>query len=232
MTDLPQDYIEITSGLGGSNPDSLLVVPLKMEDQVYGVIEIASFNKFENYQIEFVEKVAQNIASTIQSVKVSIQTKELLEKSQQQSEEMAAQEEEMRQNMEELQATQEEAARKGAEMGSLINALENSSCIVEYNPEGFITKVNDNYLNLLNLSRAEVIGTHHSDKMDFTNKQKKEYNKFWNDLKKGITKKEKSKFIVNDKELIFVEVYTPVMNDEGKVERILKISNEISEFDK
>ncbi|MDK2977568.1 MAG: hypothetical protein PWP52_282 [Bacteroidales bacterium] len=232
MTDLPQDYIEITSGLGGSNPDSLLVVPLKIEDQVYGVIEIASFNKFENYQIEFVEKVAQNIASTIQSVKVSIQTNELLEKSQQQSEEMAAQEEEMRQNMEELQATQEEAARKGTEMESLINALENSSCIVEYNPEGFITKVNDNYLNLLNLSRAEVMGTHHSDKMDFTDKQKEEYNKFWNDLKRGVTKKEKSKFIVNDKELIFIEVYTPIMNDEGKVERILKISNEISEFDK
>ncbi|MGC9373588.1 MAG: GAF domain-containing protein [Bacteroidales bacterium] len=232
MTDLPQDYIEITSGLGGSNPDALLVVPLKMEDQVYGVIEIASFNKFENYQIEFVEKVAQNIASTIQSVKVSIQTNELLEKSQQQSEEMAAQEEEMRQNMEELQATQEEAARKGAEMESLINALENSSCIVEYNSEGFITKVNDNYLNLLNLSRAEVMGTHHSDKMDFTKKQKEEYNKFWNDLKRGVTKKEKSKFIVNDKELVFVEVYTPIMNDEGKVERILKISNEISEFEK
>ncbi|MEA2107611.1 MAG: GAF domain-containing protein [Bacteroidota bacterium] len=232
MTDLPQDYIEITSGLGGSNPDALLVVPLKIEDQVYGVIEIASFNKFENYQIEFVEKVAQNIASTIQSVKVSIQTNELLEKSQQQSEEMAAQEEEMRQNMEELQATQEEAARKGAEMESLINALENSSCIVEYNSEGFITKVNDNYLNLLNLSRAKVMGTHHSDKMDFTTNQKKEYNTFWNDLKRGETKKEKSKFIVNDKELVFVEVYTPILNDEGKVERILKISNEISEFEK
>ncbi|MEE4197758.1 MAG: GAF domain-containing protein [Bacteroidales bacterium] len=232
MTDLPQDYIEITSGLGGSNPDSLLVVPLKIEDQVYGVIEIASFNKFESYQIEFVEKVAQNIASTIQSVKVSIQTNELLEKSQQQSEEMAAQEEEMRQNMEELQATQEEAARKGAEMESLINALENSSSIVEYNAEGYITKVNDNYLNLLNLSRAEVINTHHSGKMEFTKKQKKEYNKFWNDLKKGITKKEKSKFVVDDRELVFVEVYSPIMNEEGKVERILKISNEISEFEK
>ncbi len=76
------------------------------------------------------------------------------------------------------------------------------------------------------------MGTHHSDKMDFTDKQKEEYNKFWNDLKRGVTKKEKSKFIVNDKELIFIEVYTPIMNDEGKVERILKISNEISEFDK
>jgi len=232
MTDLPQDYIEITSGLGGANPDSLLVVPLKIEEMVYGVIEIASFNKFENYQIEFVEKVAQNIASTIQSVKVSIQTNELLEKSQQQSEEMAAQEEEMRQNMEELQATQEEAARKGAEMESLINALEDSSSIVEYNTEGFITKVNDNYLNLLNLSRTEVMGTHHSDKMDFTKKQKEEYNKFWNDLKKGITKKEKSKFTVDGKELVFVEVYTPIMDDEGNVKRIMKISNEITEFEK
>src|SRR6056297_1316144 len=232
MTDLPQDYIEITSGLGGANPDSLLVVPLKIEEMVYGVIEIASFNKFENYQIEFVEKVAQNIASTIQSVKVSIQTNELLEKSQQQSEEMAAQEEEMRQNMEELQATQEEAARKGAEMESLINALEDSSSIVEYNTEGFITKVNDNYLNLLSLSRSEVINTHHSGKMDFTKKQKEEYNKFWNDLKKGITKKEKSKFTIDGKELVFVEVYTPIMDDEGNVKRILKISNEITEFEK
>jgi methyl-accepting chemotaxis protein len=232
MTDLPQDYIEITSGLGGANPDSLLVVPLKIEDNVYGVIETTSFNKFENYQIEFVEKVAQNIASTIQTVKISIQTNELLEKFQQQSEEMAAQEEEMRQNMEELQATQEEASRKGAEMESLINALENSSCIVEYNAEGFITKVNDNYLNLVNLSRAEVMGTHHSDKMDFTKKQKAEYTRFWNDLKKGMTKKEKTKFVVEGKELIFIEVYTPIIDDEGNIKRILKISNEISEFEK
>ncbi|MFO7842272.1 MAG: GAF domain-containing protein, partial [Bacteroidales bacterium] len=231
MTDLPQEYIEITSGLGGANPDSLLVVPLKIEDKVYGVIELASFNKFKNYQIEFVEKVAQNIASTIQSVKVSIQTNELLEKFQQQSEEMAAQEEEMRQNMEELQATQEEAARKGSEMESLIFALENSSCIVEYNPEGFITKVNDNYLNLLNLSRAEVMETHHSDKMEFTKNQKAEYNKFWNDLKKGNTRKEKSRYIVDGKELVFIEVYTPIVDENGNVKRILKISNEITEFD-
>jgi len=110
MTDIPQEYITITSGLGNANPDSLLVVPLKLDEQIYGVIEIASFHKFEDYQIEFVEKVAQNIASSLSTVQINIKTNELLEKFQQQSEEMAAQEEEMRQNMEELQATQEEAA--------------------------------------------------------------------------------------------------------------------------
>ena len=230
LEDIPEDYISITSGLGDAKPKSLLVVPLKLEDQIYGVIEIASFKKFEKYQIEFIEKVAENIASTMSSVKINIQTNELLEKSQQQSEEMSAQEEEMRQNMEELQATQEEAGRKNAEMESFLHALEQSSYIIEYDPEGVITKVNDNDLSLLNLKRSEVMGAHHSEKMEFTDKQKAEYEKFWNDLREGNTKKEKTKLVVNEKEVIFLEVYTPIMDETGIVKKVLKISNNTSEF--
>jgi PAS domain-containing protein len=230
IEDLPDEYIAITSGLGGANPRSLLVVPLKMEDKVYGVIELASFKKFEKYHIDFVEKVAQNIASTLSSVQISIQTNELLEKFQQQSEEMAAQEEEMRQNMEELQATQEEASRKSVEMESFMHALEQSSCIVEYNPEGFITKVNENYLNRLNLKRSEVLGAHHSDKMEFTAKQRAEYDKFWNELKSGKTRKEKTKYTVDGNILNFIEVYTPILDENGEIKKILKIANEITDF--
>jgi PAS domain-containing protein len=230
IEDIPEEYIKITSGLGGANPGSLLLVPLKLENNVYGVIEIASFNKFKKYNIEFVEKVAENIASTLSSVKINIQTNELLEKFQQQSEEMAAQEEEMRQNMEELQATQEEASRKNAEMESFLYALDKSSSVVEYSPEGFITKANENYLNLLNLRRSDVLGSHHSDKMEFTEKQRAEYDQFWNDLKTGQTRKEKTKYIVDGNELMFIEVYTPILDENGQIKRILKISNNISDF--
>lgn len=231
MTDIPDDYISITSGLGGANPNSLLVVPLNMEDKTYGVIEMASFKPFEDYQIDFVEKVGQNIASTLASVQINIKTAELLEKFQQQSEEMAAQEEEMRQNMEELQATQEEAARKSAEMESLINGLDQSSYIIEYDLDGYITKVNDNYLSLLNLKRTDVVGTHHADKMEFDDQQKSEYNKFWTDLRLGKTRKERTRASVGGKTYHLLEIYSPLFDENGNVTKILKISHELSEFD-
>jgi len=112
MTQIPQDYINITSGLGGATPNNLIIVPMLVEDNLLGIIELASFNKLEQYQIEFIEKVAENIASSIMSAQIAENTNKLLQQTMEQANELAAQEEEMRQNMEELQATQEESQRR------------------------------------------------------------------------------------------------------------------------
>ncbi len=128
LTEIPQNYIQITSGLGGSNPRSLLLVPMKVDDEVLGIIEIASFNSYEDYQIQFLEQASLIIASSLNMSETNKRTSDLLEQTQQQAEEMAAQEEEMRQNMEELQATQEESARKIKEFEKLLaqNSISNS----------------------------------------------------------------------------------------------------------
>jgi GAF domain-containing protein len=126
LTQVPADYIRITSGLGEATPRAILIMPLKVNDKVEGIIELASFNEFEDHQISFIEKVGENIASYIQNDRINEKTRLLLEESQHQAEMLRAQEEEMRQNLEELAATQEEMNRKENEYLRQIQDLQES----------------------------------------------------------------------------------------------------------
>ncbi|NJM15640.1 MAG: GAF domain-containing protein [Bacteroidales bacterium] len=116
LRNVPQNYLEVTSGLGKTNPSEILIVPLKDEDKIFGVLEIASLNPFAQHQVTFVESIGSTIASTIATARINEQTQQLLEQSKQQSDELASREEELRQNMEEMTATQEESQRKENEL--------------------------------------------------------------------------------------------------------------------
>lgn len=228
LTDIPENYIEITSGLGGSTPTALLMIPLIIENKTLGAIEIAGFKKFEKYEIVFAEEVAKSIAATINTVQINLRTTELLKHSQTQAQEMKEQEEEMRQNMEELKATQEEAARKETEMKALVEAINISNYVIEYDINGYITHINKNYLELLKISEKEIIGTHFSKMIEFVGEEI-DTNTFWNELTMGKVQKRKSTLKVENKNLFFAETYTPIKDLEGNVYKVLKISNLITQ---
>jgi PAS domain S-box-containing protein len=181
MTEIPDAYISITSGLGDASPRALLISPLKVNEEIFGVVELASFKPFESYQLDFVQKVSESIAATISTVTVNIRTNKLLEQTKMQAEEMANQEEELRQNMEEMQATQEEMRRRETELQDTLNRMEEvqaagvekehemnqfhgaifeSNNVIEFSPDGFIVDVNDNFLRLFGDSRARLVGKH------------------------------------------------------------------------
>jgi CheY-like chemotaxis protein len=103
VSELPDDYIEINSGLGGAVPRHLMIVPLKLEDRVIGAIEIGSFEPFTDLQIEFVELVSGAIAIAVRAGQNQERVSNLLEESQTQSEELQAQQEELRIFNEELE---------------------------------------------------------------------------------------------------------------------------------
>jgi PAS domain S-box-containing protein len=83
------------------------------------------------YEIEFLEKLGELLASSIITVRTGEKTSRLLQISQEQAEEMRAQEEEMRQNMEELEATQEQMNRTVAELGTLKGNLEKEKYLLD-----------------------------------------------------------------------------------------------------
>ncbi|MDN4165880.1 GAF domain-containing protein [Cytophagales bacterium LB-30] len=116
LSEIPREYIAITSGLGDATPSFLLITPMIVNEEVYGIFEVAAFRKFEKHEIDFMMQLGENIALTLNSIKINDKTKVLLQETQMQAEQMRAQEEEMRQNMEELQATQENQQRLQEEM--------------------------------------------------------------------------------------------------------------------
>lgn len=124
LTEVPKNYVNITSGLGKAPPRSILIVPFKFQDEVEAIIELASFNEFSEHEIEFLEKTGAAIAATLHNLKIQKQTKRLLEEAQDNAEMVNAQEEELRQNMEELTATQEQVYRKEQEYVQKIRELE------------------------------------------------------------------------------------------------------------
>jgi len=227
MTDIPNDYITITSGLGGANPTSILIVPLKVEEQILGVIEVASFKKLEPHEIEFAEKLSETIASTLSIAKINQRTAELLEQSQQQAEEMAAQEEEMRQNLEELMATQEEAVRREAEIQSFINAINSAALVFELDLRGKIIHVNNEVVDLFQQQAEVIVGRIYAEYDDSSDNQL-ENPDFWEKLKNGENIQITQKISVNDEDVWLYEVFTPILDADGFTYKILCIANNIT----
>jgi methyl-accepting chemotaxis protein len=123
ITDLPEDYIRIRSGLGEDDPATLILVPVLLDEQVLGVIELASFNEVPDYKINFIKSLSTSIAASVTKVKVNVSTAKLLQQSRQQSEELFSREEEMRLGLEELRSTQEQSAIREAQLLSDVEKL-------------------------------------------------------------------------------------------------------------
>jgi len=115
MDNIPDEYPLITTGLAHMKPRAIFLVPIMLNESIYGIIEVASVEDIPQFKREFIQKVAENIASTIYSVMSNLKTEELLVESQLLAKELTTREEEMRQNMEELRATQEQMQQRELE---------------------------------------------------------------------------------------------------------------------
>jgi methyl-accepting chemotaxis protein len=151
----------------------------------------------------------------------------LLEQSQIQAEEKAAQEEEMRQNLSDLRRAQEESARREAEMTSILTAIDNSSLVIEIDIRGFIISANQAVLNLLSIPVSSIVDKHHREFVKPTDE--KEYNQFWKDLKAGQNVKKTEHLVIGENDYWISIVYAPIMDDGGRVQKILSIGTDLTE---
>lgn len=103
MTNIPEDYIKITSGTGEASPKNVLVTPCIYHNEIECIMEIGSFHEITDIQLKYIEQISETIAISISTAKAQLRMKELLNKTLAQSEELQVQQEELRQNNEELE---------------------------------------------------------------------------------------------------------------------------------
>ncbi|UKY51575.1 HAMP domain-containing protein [Streptomyces inhibens] len=104
---VPPDYITISSGLGAAAPASIVILPVLFEDQVLGVIELASFSRFSEVHLAFIDQFVNTIGVSINTIIANARTESLLSESQR----LTA---ELRQRSDELQLTNAELEEKAA----------------------------------------------------------------------------------------------------------------------
>ena len=116
VTQAPDDYVRISSGLGEGTPINLIVLPVLFEDQVLAVIELASFQRFANVQQAFLEQLSESIGVVLNTIQANMRTEELLAQSQGLTQELQSQSEELQAQQEELQQTNKELEEQAASL--------------------------------------------------------------------------------------------------------------------
>ena len=103
LTNVPSDYIQITSGLGSAPPLNIVVLPVMFEEETKAVIELASFQRFNPTHLTFLEQLTESIGIVLNSIEANSRTEALLQKSQNMAMELQNQQEELQQTNEELE---------------------------------------------------------------------------------------------------------------------------------
>ncbi|HEY0114637.1 MAG TPA: response regulator, partial [Allosphingosinicella sp.] len=112
LTDVPGDFIRIGSGLGHSKPANVIVMPALFEDDVKAVIELASFNDFNETHQSFLDQLMESVGIVLNTIAATMRTEGLLKQSQLLTQELQARQTELTTKQEELHATNEELQEK------------------------------------------------------------------------------------------------------------------------
>lgn len=230
LKDVPKNYVTITSGLGQATPRCVVLVPLKHNSKIEGILEIASFEIWKKFEVDFLRKISDILGSAISAMRVNEMTKKLLSdriKSEHEQlqyiEELRAQEEELKQNMEELQATQDEihrqmqeTAKLNRELDARVVALNISTIMSESDIYGGILYVNDKFCEVSQYNREELVGKPHNI-VRHPDMPKEVFRLMWQTIRagkvfRGIVKNRKK-----DGTHYWVDaVISPVLDDDGK----------------
>ncbi|MFJ3666802.1 HAMP domain-containing protein [Streptomyces sp. NPDC090106] len=131
VEELPPGYVTISSGLGQAVPSALVVLPIVVEDQVLGVIELASLTLFTQIHQDFLTQLMPTIGVNLNTIVANARTDELLDESQRLTAELQSRSEELQTQQDELQRSNAELEEKASLLASQNRDIEAKNLEIE-----------------------------------------------------------------------------------------------------
>jgi signal transduction histidine kinase/DNA-binding response OmpR family regulator len=135
LSDVPADYVRISSGLGEAKPLNILVLPVLFEGEVRAVIELASFQKFSLTHQDFLDQLMESIGIVLNNMDANSRTEELLKQSQSLANELQSQQDQLQRTNEELGEKARQLAQQNAEIEQKRDEVEVAKSLVEEKAE-------------------------------------------------------------------------------------------------
>lgn len=223
LKNISDDYIEIESGLGRAKPKSLLIVPVvTQEGIIHGAIEIASFKEYKEYEIKFIEQVAENTAMTISTLKINEETAALLRESREQAKVLTSREDELQKTISEMRRLQENADIQSAAFRSYQDATNNALIRAEFSNKGKLLFANRKFLKLFEYkSNSEI------ENEDISKFASPDSDEWFDNLKETVLIKNSHiegliRHLTKSGKTVWIESsYIGLKNEKGKNEKIL-----------
>jgi len=120
--------------------------------------------------------------------------------------------------------------KKDKENSSISQALHRSLAVIEFTPNGEIIHANDNFLNTMGYSFAEIKGKHHSIFVEPSEVSGSDYRKFWDSLANGKFSQAEFKRVTKNKQIVWLNAtYNPIVDSKGKVTKVIKFATDITQ---
>ncbi|WP_281615363.1 PAS domain S-box protein [Flammeovirga sp. SubArs3] len=233
VEDLPEHYTAISSGLGEAAPRSIIIIPVvHAGDEVYGAVEIASYNPMSQHEQEYANAACERFASAIAVYMMNENTRSLLKESMQVNETLKNKEETLLEKTSEMQSVQDELSTKLTELSkesnlnkNILDAIGKTMAIIEFDMSGKIIAANDMYLSVMGFKLEEILGKHERVLVSSEEVNSMRYKLLWDSLSNGsFISGEYCRVSKKGMDVWMNGTYNPIFGLDGKPYKIIKFA--------
>lgn len=230
VTNVPENYFNIVSGFGETKPKNIIASPIKLKDEIYGVIELASMTRFKDDEINFVEEVCKTVAFSFAISKVYLDTMYLYENTNLEVAQLQAENESLINDYEDINTNYKNLVINSSDNNFIVARLNELSVRLTLDLDGNILELNSRFEQLFRSDRKKLMQSNYRDFMtDAKFLEEIDFEYFWREIRAGVQQEIEMGIVISNQEFWLKQYFYPVKDEMGRVKKIQVISFDITD---